>query len=332
MSTSRPHDPVAGAVEPVRDGLNSVVLPFHSHYPGATLTYVIEAGDGSLCVVDPAQHTDENLRLLDGAVTGIGRRLADIALVVVTHLHPDHIGMADAVRRISGAVVALHAADQAALDDGLPATRVGGDWFARWGAPPERWPELVRWWVEERRYRVVTADLLLQDGERLPVPGRELTVLHTPGHTTGSVCLVDAADEVVLTGDHLLPDVYPGIGLGGGSAGNPIGDYLASLDRLRPFDGFEALPGHGRRFRPLGERRARIDAHHRRRSAEVDAALDALDRPTVWEVAARLRWSGGWAAMRDYRLASALAQTEWHADLLGRKGDLLMPVGGAAEE
>jgi glyoxylase-like metal-dependent hydrolase (beta-lactamase superfamily II) len=332
MSTPRPAPAVAGAFEQVREGMWSLVLPFSSHYPGATLTYLIEAGDGTLCVVDPAQRTEENLRLLDGAVVRIGRRMSDIGLVAVTHLHPDHIGMADEVRRLSGATVALHVAEQRALDEGLPNTRVGADWFSRWGAPRDRWPELVRWWVEERRYPVVTADLLLEDGDRLPVPGRDLTVLHTPGHTAGSVCLVDASDDVVLTGDHVLPDVYPGIGLGGASAGNPIGDYLDSLDRLRPFDGFEALPGHGRRFRPLGERRERIDAHHRRRNAEVAAALDSLDRPTVWEVAARLRWSGGWEAMRDYRLASALAQTEWHADLLGRTRDLRLPGAGSAEE
>jgi hypothetical protein len=91
---------------------------------------------------------------------------------------------------------------------------------------------------------------------------------------------------------------------------------------LRAFDDYEGLPGHGHRFAPLGERRARIDAHHRRRNAEVGDALDALDGPTVWEVAEQLRWSGGWDRMADYRLASALAQTEWHVDLLGRSTEL----------
>jgi hypothetical protein len=82
----------------------------------------------------------------------------------------------------------------------------------------------------------------------------------------------------------------------------------------------------------LGERRVEIEAHHRRRSAEVAEALDALRRPTVWDVAARLRWSGGWPAMADYRLASALAQTDWHVDLLERRAELSAPGGGPPTE
>lgn len=329
MSSTRPALPAGGTFDEIRDGVASVVLPFHSHYPGATLTYLISAGDGSLIVVDPAQHTEENLRLLREATERTGHALEDIGLAVVTHLHPDHIGMAEELRARTGAVVALHSEDQRALVEGLPNTQAGVELFRRWGAPAERWPEMVRWWIEERRYPVVTADRLLEDGDVL---GHGLEVVHTPGHTGGSICLVDEADRLVLTGDHVLPDVYPGIGLGGRSPGNPIVDYLASLDRLRPYDDFEGLPGHGWRFAPLGERRAKIDAHHRRRTAEVEAALDALDRPTVWEVAEQQRWSGGWDRMADYRLASALAQTEWHVGLLERSAELRPPSDVPAPE
>ncbi|HET6826940.1 MAG TPA: MBL fold metallo-hydrolase [Amnibacterium sp.] len=327
MSTGRGvAEAVPDRFEQLRPGVWSLVLPFSSHYPGATTTYLLEAHGGALCVVDPAWRTEQNRGLLEAGAARAGHRLEDVALVVVTHLHPDHIGMAEELRRLSGASIALHRADQSALETGLPQTHVPAGWFARWGVPPDRRAELVRWWVEERRYPMVHADRVLEDGDRVSVAGGDLVVLHTPGHTSGSICLVHEAEQAVLTGDHVLPDAYPGIGLGGSSGANPIGDYLASLDRLRPYDDFEAWPGHGRRFRPLGERRARIGAHHGRRSAEVAAALDALHAPTVWDVAARLRWSGGWAAMADYRLASALAQTDWHVDLLGRAGELHRPV------
>jgi glyoxylase-like metal-dependent hydrolase (beta-lactamase superfamily II) len=326
-----PHEPSAGSLEQVGDGVWSLVLPFHSHYPGATLTYLIDGGDGTLCVVDPAWAASENRELLASGLRRIGRSVTDVALVVVTHLHPDHIGLADDLRRASGAPVALHRADQEALEQGLPLTDVDGDWFARWGVPVERRGELVRWWVEERRYPVVHADVLLDGGEDLPFAGRALSVLHTPGHTSGSICLVDEAAEAVFTGDHLLPDVYPGIGLGGGSRRNPIQDYLDSLTLLVPYDEFEALPGHGRPFRPLGTRRAKVAAHHRRRTDEVGAALDRMTTPTVWDVAAELRWSGGWSAMADYRLASALSQTAQHVDLLGRWSELAAPATAGGE-
>lgn len=316
------HPATPGTVERIRDGIHSIVLPFHSRYPGSTLTYVVEAADGALTVIDPGWATEQNLALLTGALGRIGRSADDVSLVVVTHLHPDHIGLADRLRRASGATVALHRAEQRALHEGMPRTDVPPDWFAGWGVPSERWDELLRWWVQERRYPDVTADLLLDDGDRLPIAGHELSVLHTPGHTTGSICLLDEREHAIFTGDHLLPDAYPGIALGGRSARNPIAEYLDALDRLAPYDDLEALPGHGWRFRPLGERRERIAAHHRRRSDEVASALDRLTAPTIWRVAAELHWSGGWPAMRDYRLASALSQTELHVGLLERAGEL----------
>lgn len=335
MSTSRPTraaEPAPGEPEQIRPGVWSLVLPFSSHYPGATSTYLLEGAGGVLCIVDPAWHTVENRNLLESAARRIGHRLDEVGLVVVTHLHPDHIGMAEEIRELSGASIALHSADQRALESGLPQTDVTADWFHRWGVPLDRRSELVRWWVEERRYPLVAADQLLEDGDLLPVAGGDLLVLHTPGHTSGSLCLVNQTERAVLTGDHVLPDAYPGIGLGGSSGRNPLAEYLASLDRLRPYDDLEAWPGHGGCFRPLGRRRAAIEAHHKRRSAEVAEALNALDRPAVWDVAARLRWSGGWSAMSDYRLASALAQTEWHVDLLGRMDELAMPDPPDASE
>jgi glyoxylase-like metal-dependent hydrolase (beta-lactamase superfamily II) len=149
-------------------------------------------------------------------------------------------------------------------------------------------------------------------------------VLWTPGHTTGHVCLVIESDAVVLTGDHVLPDLYPGIGIGGPSAGNALADYLTSLDRLEPFADYTGLPGHGAPF-PLVERSRRTAQHHRRRTAEVGAALDHLVRPTVWQVAAALRWRTGWDALRQHALDSALAQTEWHVGVLSREAELDRP-------
>ncbi len=57
-----------------------------------------------------------------------------------------------------------------------------------------------------------------------------------------------------------------------------------------------------------------------------------MPTPTVWQVAARLRWSGGRDAMRDYRLASAPSQTVQHVDLLDRVGELADDGPGKREE
>ncbi len=67
------------------------------------------------------------------------------------------------------------------------------------------------------------ADLLVEDGDVLPIAGREVRALWTPGHTAGHLCLVDEGDGLLFTGDHVLPRINPGIGLGGRTATNPLG-------------------------------------------------------------------------------------------------------------
>ena len=156
------------------------------------------------------------------------------------------------------------------------------------------------------------ADLTVTDGDRLAIEGRDLRVLLTPGHTMGHMCLVDAAERVIFTGDHVLPTVYSGIGLGGDSETNPIADFLSSLDALAPYGDFEVCPGHEYRFTGLADRRREIAAHHLRRSREVARALALDPDSSVWTVASTLTWSAGWSNLRGYYLLSALSQTALH--------------------
>ena len=64
--------------------------------------------------------------------------------------------------------------------------------------------------------RMAEPDRLINDGDPVPVPGRDVRAVWTPGHTPGHLCLHDAAAGVLLTGDHLLPRISPNIGVLGG--------------------------------------------------------------------------------------------------------------------
>ena len=111
--------------------------------------------------------------------------------------------------------------------------------------------------------------------------------------------------------------------MGGDHPSDPIGDYLRSLDLLRPHVEKEVLPGHEFRFHGLAARLAQLEAHHRRRSAEVGELIDELERPTIWRVAQRLSWTGGWDGIPARMRRSALRQTEFHAHYLGRGAEIL---------
>ncbi|MFP3467440.1 MBL fold metallo-hydrolase [Leifsonia sp. SIMBA_070] len=295
----------------VADGVHAVRVPMPAGGLPDSLAYLIEDDRGRVHIVDPGSPTDEAGGALLAALDALGRGPSDVAAIVVTHLHTDHAGGATALRSLSGAPVLMHEREAAAavkLSHGLPAPDLDG-----WGVPADRRPELLAAVRAPIAPGAVPADVLLTDGDLLDIPGRRIRVLWTPGHTPGHLCLHDEEAGLLFTGDHVLPTVNPGLGLGGPTDTNPIADYLAALDRIAGFDAL-ALPGHEQPFTGLAERCAALAEHHLRRAREVAAHPGG----TVWEVASTLTWTGGWEALRGFTLLSALSQTALHRDFVAR--------------
>lgn len=320
-------DGVLPPVEQVRPGIWTFAVPFRFGVPDATLVYAVEGADGSLALIDPGWSADGGVDEVRAALSAIDRSLDDVSLVAVTHLHADHLGAAAAIRRATGARVAMHGLEVEALDrERTDAVQNDAD-IATWGLPQHLHDGVVAAWGSGRRIglgrsEAPYADLLLADGDGLPIPGRTIRTLWTPGHTAGHVCFVDEADGLLFTGDHVLPRINSGIGLGGRTATNPLGDYLSSLGRLDVYAGLEVCPGHEYRFTDVVARAQTLARHREERSRHVAEALDVLDRPTLFEVAARVPFSGGIDSMTGFLLASALTQTAFHAELLGRSDEI----------
>lgn len=314
-------------VEAVRPGIWTLAVPFRFGVPDATLVYAVEGSDGALTLIDPGWTTDDDLGALRDGLAGIGRSLDEVGLVVVTHLHADHLGAAAAIRRATGARVAMHRLEVDALRREREDAAANDADIATWGLPEHLRAGVVEAWGSGRRIGLGRtaepfADLLLEDGDVLPVAGRTIRTLWTPGHTAGHCCFVDEADGLLFTGDHVLPRINSGIGLGGRTGANPLGDYLASLGRLDGYADLEVCPGHEYRFRDVVTRARTLARHREERSRHVAAALDALSSPTLYEVASRVPFSGGIESMTGFLLASALTQTAFHAELLGRADEV----------
>jgi len=193
--------------------------------PVATNVYVVWAdGSREAIAIDTAT---PSLAWVSGL---LAERELTLKLIVSTHGHWDHIGDNTAVAEHTGGQIAVHPADRHRLERPEPL----------W-APFEIVPSVPA--VE------------LEEGGQVRFADLRLDVLHTPGHTEGSVCLFAADDGVLLSGDTLFAGGWGRVDLPGGDAGAMV----ASLDRLRALDDrVRVLPGHGAAT-TMGEERGWMD-------------------------------------------------------------------------
>jgi glyoxylase-like metal-dependent hydrolase (beta-lactamase superfamily II) len=167
---------------------------------------------------------------------------------------------------------------------------------------------------------------LFADGDVVDVPGWTVRAIWTPGHSPGHTCF--AVDGLLLSGDHVLPRISPHIGLyDEASDADPLGDYLASLAKLRNTVVTEVLPAHVSRFAPLEPRLSSLAAHHEERLAAIVASL-ADGALTTWEITAAMPWNRRWEDIVPFMKRAALGEAVAHLRHLERRG-LVERVPGA---
>ncbi len=174
--------------------------------------FIVDEQSAACAVVDPGDDADKLLEKLKDK----GLR---VACILLTHGHFDHIMATPALHAATGAPIYLHEADAELYADN------DKNCMRRFAGVDLPMPIPTR---------------LLKEGDRIPLGNGSITVLHTPGHTPGSVCYL--AEDNLLTGDTLLYGTCGRSDLYGG-------DYrklLASLKRLCKLEkNYRIFPGHG---------------------------------------------------------------------------------------
>ncbi|MCW2925920.1 MAG: fold metallo-hydrolase [Thermoleophilia bacterium] len=291
-ATARPADPTAPVQ--VAPGIFAVAIPLHVRTEPAN-AYLLCDDDGAVTVFDTgiAAGADE---LWPRALASIGATAADVARIVVSHHHPDHIGGAGVLHRLTGApVLASPSTVEQAPDVWGDAGRMEA-YFDSMRAHlhehglPDRIADMLAGEADVVRMAV---DLPpddswrpLVDGELLEAAGRTWQAIATPGHADGHLVLLDVGPEgLLLAADHLLERISPAVGRFPRHAADPLAGYLSSLERIAAAPVGTILPGHGAPFTGAAARAQALLEHHRTRIDRSVAAVDGIGDATAFDAA-----------------------------------------------
>ena len=317
-------------VEMVSPGLWSIPVPIPNNPLRYVLVYLFETDRGPY-LVDAGWNADDSFDTLVAGLTAIGFGVESVQGVLVTHIHPDHYGLAGRIRAASGAWIGIHPADAELIKrrfidpEGLIKEMAGQ--LLMLGVPE----------LERRRIQEVSAnthpyewaadpDILVEDGDEPDLPGWSVRAIWTPGHSPGHLCFYEDRRQLLLSGDHVLPRITPNISLHPHSGDNPLGQYLESLEKLKGYRVNGTLPAHEYRFEDLAGRIGELRLHHEARFHEVIQVIRD-GSATAWEVAKHMRWSRLWSDLEGSARRAALNETFAHLRALERRGRLLLRLG-----
>jgi glyoxylase-like metal-dependent hydrolase (beta-lactamase superfamily II) len=228
-------------------------------------------GEEGIVLFDTGIGGEGKLAQLERALAQAAFRLDDVELLVCTHAHADHYGLAAPIVAAAGCALWMHPAWEhirAYVEDPEGSLEARIEVARQSGVPSEA----LKLYEKRRRDEepgiegLVPPDRELLPGVEVPSGLGSWHVYETPGHAPSHVCLHQPENRLLISGDHLLGRIS--LFYDYGHTPDPVGEFLASLERIEPLDVSLCLSGHGRPFRSVSAKIAATRAE----------ALEQLDR------------------------------------------------------
>lgn len=238
--------------------------------------------DGDIpTLIDTGLDTDVAWRGLVEGLRSVGRKPGDIKRIVLTHGHIDHVGLCPRLLAEGSPEVMIHARDAGRVRCGVEylvgLLEKNSARFKKMGLAARDVDRLFRSYISVlRRFHVGPFPVTeITDGQHIECGNSELTVIHTPGHTSGSACLSIDRAHILFSGDHVME----------GTSTNPLAEmipeegvgllpYIASLRRIDEVAAETILPGHGALISRPGEFISRITLHHEATARRISDLFD----------------------------------------------------------
>lgn len=271
-------------------GIHRITLPLPFRSPSTVNVYVIE-GANSLTLIDCGTDWEEGHEALTNGLADLALDPGAIRRLIVSHLHPDHVGMAPRLVDEWGVETFMHS--RAAIlvpryNDSEGFRRRTEELADRHGVPPAARPAFVD--VGERPSwmpPISPPDQTVDDGDLIEIDAdRRLEVLFTPGHEAAHICLRDSLTGALFAGDHILPRITPFVGYDE-MFEDVLGEFLASLRKIEQLLVTTTYPAHGDVVDHGSARAEQIFLHHQRRLEGMIEAIDP-EGSTAWMVMERV--------------------------------------------
>ena len=246
---------------------------------------------------------------------------------MITHFHPDHIGLIDRLSKNSQAVFIQHTVEHDLIkrrhDEAKNNINEMESWLEQNGMPPQinsdmndLTASIFKLGNNGAKYQLVNG------GEKIAFGSFNFEIVWTPGHSPGMICLHEKEHALLFSADHVLAHTTPNISLFIAEGGNPLGDYLESLNHVSALPVKLTLPAHGNLILDLPARVEEIIAHH---EARLEEMLQVVGERSInaYQLAATVSWSMDWQQMPPFHKRFALTETLAHLELLRIRGQLL---------
>jgi glyoxylase-like metal-dependent hydrolase (beta-lactamase superfamily II) len=281
---------VLSAIEEVVQGVYRVEVPLPGNPLKSVNSYYVPGGGGRNLIVDTGMNRPECREAHSAAVKALGFDLNETDFFI-THFHADHIGLITEMAAESSKVYFSRpeAAFLLAMGGAEGFWRKAALRGMAAGFSEEEVMDSVRRHPGQKYVPATYPPFTdVVEGDVIEAGGYRLECVVTPGHTFYHMCLYERAHKFLISGDHILGDITPNIS-GWSQDDDPLGSYLANLDKVDAMDVELVLPAHRRVFRNIHERIGELKHHHAERAAEALDILKAGPR-SPYEVAGKMSW------------------------------------------
>ena len=280
-------DPPIHHIQKIADSFYMITLPMPFRLEHVNVFLIVH--DKEAALFDTGLNIRGTLPGLEASLASMGLSIENIGQIFLTHFHADHCGVAGLIKERSGAIIHMSEEGKRHIErmkDGDLIVKRMREVLCRHGLPEKTLDFIAKMFGYFKKATIpFDVDEILKPRKIYETCGKTFEAIPTPGHANGHNCFYFGNENILLSGDHVLPDITPNLSPDlFDSDFRPLDAFLSSLDRVKRLPVEMVCPAHGAPFSNLRGRVNEIKEHHRERKGLVLEAIRKEQRKTTFQI------------------------------------------------